>query len=112
MTNRLDIWRQLNGVKRPLHAIPLVQFSVADKECEKTGEDDAESEDLRKAFENWKSKTFFLTVPLRIVSLRGFVPPSWIKVCSMALNVNYPGVIQLFIYSDCANFLRKPNRFF
>ena len=31
-------------------------------------------------FENWKLKTFALSVPLRIVALRGSVPPSWIKV--------------------------------
>jgi len=68
-----------------LHPIVLVQFSdsdqgcekTADKECEKTDED----EEMKKAFEKWKSKTFSLTVPLRVVSLRGSVPPSWIKVC-------------------------------
>ncbi|KAL8137077.1 hypothetical protein V2J09_003078 [Rumex salicifolius] len=64
-------------------AVPVsgtAQGSVAvDKECENTAEDGLESEELRIAFEKWKSKTFSLTVPLRIVSLRGSVPPSWIK---------------------------------
>lgn len=31
-------------------------------------------------FENWKSKTYALTVPLRVVALQGSVPPAWIKV--------------------------------
>lgn len=35
----------------------------------------------REAFEKWKSKTYALTVPLRIVALQGSVPPAWIKVC-------------------------------
>ncbi|XP_068635234.1 uncharacterized protein [Aristolochia californica] len=39
----------------------------------------AEEMELKAAFERWKSKTFALTVPLRIVSLRGSVPPSWLK---------------------------------
>lgn len=43
------------------------------------GEDD---EEMKAAFEKWKSKSFALTVPLRIVSLRGSIPPSWIKVPS------------------------------
>lgn len=40
---------------------------------------------LEEAFNTWKSKTFALTVPLRIVALRGSVPPPWIKVSG-----NYP----------------------
>lgn len=40
-----------------------------------------EDKELNAAeFENWKLKTFALSVPLRIVALRGSVPPSWIKV--------------------------------
>ncbi|XP_028793652.1 uncharacterized protein LOC114749324 [Neltuma alba] len=35
--------------------------------------------DLEAAFNAWKSKTYALTVPLKIVALRGSVPPSWIK---------------------------------
>lgn len=38
-----------------------------------------EDKELRAAFERWKSKTYALTVPLRIVALRGSIPPSWIK---------------------------------
>uniref|UniRef100_A0A1D1XD17 Putrescine-binding periplasmic protein n=1 Tax=Anthurium amnicola TaxID=1678845 RepID=A0A1D1XD17_9ARAE len=39
-------------------------------------EDDAE---WKREFERWKSKTYALTVPLRIVALRGSLPPAWIK---------------------------------
>lgn len=39
-----------------------------------------EDEEFRAAFERWKSKTYALTVPLKIVALRGSIPPSWIKV--------------------------------
>ncbi|XP_057965140.1 uncharacterized protein LOC131155768 [Malania oleifera] len=38
-----------------------------------------EDEELKAAFESWKSKTFALTVPLRIISLHGSIPPSWVK---------------------------------
>ncbi|KAK4787992.1 hypothetical protein SAY86_019311 [Trapa natans] len=48
---------------------------------EKRGNVDGEGEDmeLKEAFEKWKSKSFSLTVPLRVVALRGSVPPSWVK---------------------------------
>ncbi|KAF7809518.1 Putrescine-binding periplasmic protein [Senna tora] len=42
-------------------------------------EEDVLDKDLEAAFNAWKSKTFALTVPLRIVALRSSVPPSWIK---------------------------------
>ncbi|XP_065879226.1 uncharacterized protein [Euphorbia lathyris] len=38
-----------------------------------------EDEKLNSAFEAWKSKTYALSVPLRIVALRGSIPPSWVK---------------------------------
>ncbi|CAH1427475.1 unnamed protein product [Lactuca virosa] len=41
------------------------------------GED--ENEEMKAAFESYKSKTYALTVPLRIVALRNSVPPLWIK---------------------------------
>ncbi|KAK2661977.1 hypothetical protein Ddye_000551 [Dipteronia dyeriana] len=40
---------------------------------------ETEDEELKTAFDNWKSKTYSLTVPLRIVSLQGLIPQSWIK---------------------------------
>ncbi|KAK4401065.1 Spermidine/putrescine-binding periplasmic protein 1 [Sesamum angolense] len=39
-----------------------------------------EDEDMKVAFERWKSKTYALTVPLRIVALEGSVPPVWVRV--------------------------------
>ncbi|GMH09140.1 hypothetical protein Nepgr_010980 [Nepenthes gracilis] len=45
----------------------------------KTNFENVEDKELNEAFESWKSKTFALTVPLRIVALLGSVPSSWIK---------------------------------
>lgn len=39
---------------------------------------------LKEAFERWKTKPYALTVPLRIVALRGSIPPSWVKVCGIS----------------------------
>ncbi|OAY78027.1 Spermidine-binding periplasmic protein SpuE [Ananas comosus] len=39
----------------------------------------AEDEEWSAAFETWKAKIYELTVPLRIVALRGSIPPSWTK---------------------------------
>ncbi|CAH9142434.1 unnamed protein product [Cuscuta epithymum] len=41
---------------------------------------DFDDEELQAAFEKWKDKTYALTVPLRIISLRNSFPPVWIKV--------------------------------
>ncbi|XP_043695507.1 uncharacterized protein LOC122646094 isoform X2 [Telopea speciosissima] len=38
-----------------------------------------QDKELKVALESWKSKTYALTVPLRVVALRGSVPPSWLK---------------------------------
>ncbi|XP_047341066.1 spermidine-binding periplasmic protein SpuE-like [Impatiens glandulifera] len=51
-----------------------------DREMMKSEDVDSfENEEQKAAFEMWKSKVYALTVPLRIVSLRESVPPSWIK---------------------------------
>lgn len=39
-----------------------------------------ESEGLKAEFEAYKAKVYSLTVPLKVIGLRGSVPPSWIKV--------------------------------
>lgn len=39
-----------------------------------------EDKDLKATFEKRKSRTYALTVPLRIVALRGSIPPSWVQV--------------------------------
>lgn len=36
--------------------------------------------ELEASFNAWKSKTYALTVPLKVVALRDSIPPSWIKV--------------------------------
>ncbi|KAJ7518041.1 hypothetical protein O6H91_21G052100 [Diphasiastrum complanatum] len=38
-----------------------------------------EDAEAKRAFEEWKSKPYALTVPLKIVGLRGSVPPIWLK---------------------------------
>lgn len=53
---------------------------AAEAEGERGIGGDTEDEDLKKAFDEWKSKPYALTVPLRIVGLRGSVPPAWLKV--------------------------------
>ncbi|KAI3924546.1 hypothetical protein MKX01_037986 [Papaver californicum] len=40
---------------------------------------EVEDKELKAMFDSWKSKTFALTVPLRVVALRGSIPPLWIK---------------------------------
>nr|XP_043628186.1 uncharacterized protein LOC122599699 [Erigeron canadensis] len=54
---------------------------LVDNSSLQAGEDIGEydSEELKAAFESFKSKTYALTVPLRIVALRNSVPPLWIK---------------------------------
>ena len=42
-----------------------------------------EDQEWEAALQKWKTKTYALSVPLRIVALRGSFPPLWIKVrCS------------------------------
>lgn len=43
--------------------------------------ENAVDKELEAAFNAWKTKTYALTVPLKVVALRGSMPPSWIKVC-------------------------------
>ncbi|XP_058222532.1 uncharacterized protein LOC131332364 isoform X2 [Rhododendron vialii] len=38
-----------------------------------------EDKDLKATFEKRKSRTYALTVPLRIVAIRGSIPPSWVQ---------------------------------
>uniref|UniRef100_A0A0E0KUS0 Uncharacterized protein n=1 Tax=Oryza punctata TaxID=4537 RepID=A0A0E0KUS0_ORYPU len=46
---------------------------------EATAEED-DDEEWKVALQKWKSKTYSLSVPLRVVALRGSFPPAWIKV--------------------------------
>ncbi|KAJ4729107.1 putrescine-binding periplasmic protein-related [Melia azedarach] len=61
---------------------------------------DTEDEELEQAFEKWKSKTYALTVPLRIVALQGSMPQSWVKDFMrsqgkrLKLQVNFCGSLE------------------
>lgn len=41
---------------------------------------EGDDEEARREFEVWKATPYALTVPLRLVGLRGSVPPVWLKV--------------------------------
>ncbi|KAL3498118.1 hypothetical protein ACH5RR_040850 [Cinchona calisaya] len=41
--------------------------------------ENVEADEMKAAFEKWKSKTYALTVPLRIVALRNSLPPIWFQ---------------------------------
>ncbi|CAN6269162.1 unnamed protein product [Urochloa humidicola] len=58
------------------HAPPPPAAAAAAVEIEATQEEDQEWE---AALQKWKTKTYSLSVPLRVVALRGSFPPSWIK---------------------------------
>lgn len=51
--------------------------------------EDIDNEELQAAFEKWKSKTYALTVPLRVVSLSNSFPPVWLKVCYSARYLTF-----------------------
>ncbi|KAK1568608.1 hypothetical protein Q3G72_026612 [Acer saccharum] len=74
---------------------------------------ETEDEELKTAFENWKSKTYALTVPLRIVSLQGSIPQSWVKDFMRAqgrrlkLQTNFYGSLE-GIFSQLSIPLTKP----
>lgn len=60
-----------------------------------SGED--EDEEMTAAFESWKSKTYALTVPLRVVALRNSMPPLWIKVLSLACFLQFSFMLCLVV---------------
>ncbi|XP_071917530.1 uncharacterized protein [Coffea arabica] len=41
--------------------------------------EEAEADELKAAFERWKSKTYALSVPLRVVALRNSLPSIWFQ---------------------------------
>ncbi|KAF8670249.1 hypothetical protein HU200_050781 [Digitaria exilis] len=58
------------------HALPPPAAAAAAVEATQEEEEDQEWE---AALQKWKTKTYALSVPLRVVALRGSFPPSWIK---------------------------------
>ncbi|TXG54584.1 hypothetical protein EZV62_019840 [Acer yangbiense] len=89
-------------------AASVVLFLDEDSNVKET-----EDEELKTAFENWKSKTYALTVPLRIVSLQGSIPQSWVKDFMRAqgrrlkLQTNFYGSLE-GIFSQLSIPLTKP----
>lgn len=87
--------------------------SAESEKVEKLEEED-DDEELKAAFQAWKSKTYALTVPLTIVALRGSLPPSWIKDFIQAqgkrskFNLKYNGSLD-GIFSDLSMPSRKGN---
>ncbi|KAJ9707630.1 hypothetical protein PVL29_002595 [Vitis rotundifolia] len=73
-----------------------------------------EDKELKEAFKRWKSKPYALTVPLRIVTLRGSLPPSWVKDFMQSqgrrlrLLSNFRGSLQ-DIFSELCRPLSKGN---
>ncbi|KAH9753606.1 spermidine/putrescine-binding periplasmic protein [Citrus sinensis] len=59
--------------------LPLTPIVTQQDQLLNQGPDQEEDEKLKQEFENWKSKTYALTVPLRVVSLQNSVPQSWVK---------------------------------
>ncbi|XP_030472131.2 uncharacterized protein LOC115690043 [Syzygium oleosum] len=91
-----------------------------DEERERGREDVAEEEEeeedkeLEEAFEKWKSKSYALTVPLRVVALRGSVPPPWIKEFMQSQGKRVRLQLKLresldSIFSDVSTALAKGN---
>ncbi|ESW28318.1 hypothetical protein PHAVU_003G276900 [Phaseolus vulgaris] len=94
----------------PLPAGPTVVQEEQTVQDDQDGrkQDDKETtvdRELEEAFNTWKSKSFALTVPLKVVALRGSIPPSWIKDfinCQgrrMKFNVKYYASLES-IFSD------------
>ena len=59
--------------------LPLTPIVTQQDQLLNQGTDQEEDEKLKQEFENWKSKTYALTVPLRVVSLQNSMPQSWVK---------------------------------
>ncbi|XP_078163710.1 putrescine-binding periplasmic protein-like protein [Carex rostrata] len=58
------------------HRIPTAPLPSISESVVTEGFEDGE---LNAAFENWKSTSYSLTVPLTIVALQGSIPPAWMK---------------------------------
>ncbi|KAJ1412451.1 hypothetical protein SESBI_20412 [Sesbania bispinosa] len=77
-------------------------------------EENVVDKELEAAFNTWKSKTYALTVPLKVVALRSSVPPSWIKdfISSqgrrMKFNIKYYASLES-IFSDLSIPFTKGN---
>ncbi|KAH9753730.1 Receptor-like protein 15 [Citrus sinensis] len=59
--------------------LPLTPIVTQQDQLLNQGTEQGEDEKLNQEFENWKSKTYALTLPVRVVSLQNSVPQSWVK---------------------------------
>ncbi|KAG9139968.1 hypothetical protein Leryth_010496 [Lithospermum erythrorhizon] len=59
--------------------ISAAQQQKIQQEEETQDADAVTDEELLEAFEKWKSKSYALTVPIRVVTYRNSFPPVWIK---------------------------------
>lgn len=83
-----------------IHDVVICGLMVTD-DHDGIKQDDKETvvdKELEEAFNAWKSKTFALTVPLKVVALRGSIPPSWIKVCDTYSLTCFLWLINMFYY--------------
>ncbi|MED6151849.1 hypothetical protein PIB30_117015 [Stylosanthes scabra] len=73
----------LLGVRPCSASMPSLATAAEDQTIQDDGDEtkqgSEENVELEAAFNTWKSKTFALTVPLKLVALRASLPPSWIK---------------------------------
>ncbi|CAK8561873.1 unnamed protein product [Lathyrus sativus] len=93
------------GIRACSASSPPLTTTVVQQEQTIQDENDARKQDgsekidvdkeLEASFNAWKSKTYALTVPLKVVALRDSIPPSWIKDFinsqgkRMSFNVKY-----------------------
>ncbi|KAK7250721.1 hypothetical protein RIF29_33339 [Crotalaria pallida] len=113
------------GVRSCSASLPIVTASPSSVQEEQTSQDDHDGrendkkenvvdKELEAAFNTWKSKTFALTVPLKVVALRGSIPPSWIKDflnsqgSRIKFNVKYHATLES-IFSDLSSPFKKGN---
>ncbi|KAG6543404.1 hypothetical protein Mapa_015320 [Marchantia paleacea] len=57
----------------------IVQHQAVQRNAALAAETDGNDEEARREYEEWKATPYALTVPLRLVGLRGSVPPVWLK---------------------------------
>ena len=77
-------WKKLNLSSWLLLIVQCIFLNIDSDGVGKSEDtENLEDKELKEAFKRWKSKPYALTVPLRIVTLRGSLPPSWVKVCSI-----------------------------
>ncbi|XP_021725551.1 uncharacterized protein LOC110692785 isoform X2 [Chenopodium quinoa] len=96
----------------PTTCPPLQEEIIAEDKVSERAVQNVDSEQQREEFEKWKSKTYALTVPLRVVALQGSVPPAWIKDFiqsqgkRLKLSVQFRGTLE-DVYSELSRSISK-----